>query len=132
MQKYGLVSLALYESNDIGSTAQLLIFIRGVTENFQISEELLAMVSLKDRTRGSDLCDAVSDVIDKSNKILLIKAIVSVSLCISGWRSLQDRKSIRSRYSAERKNSGEFRIRLDTLPLYYSLGSTGGTCFQHE
>ena len=67
VEKYVSVSLALDESTDIGSTAQLLVFIRGVTEDFQISEELFAMVSLKDRTRGSDLCDAVSDAIDKSN-----------------------------------------------------------------
>ena len=53
------MSLALVESTDIDSTAQLLIFIRGVTENFQIFEELFAMVSLKDQTRGSDLCDAI-------------------------------------------------------------------------
>ena len=50
IEKYVSVSLALDESTDIGSTAQLLIFIRGVTENFQISKELFAMVSLKDRT----------------------------------------------------------------------------------
>ena len=67
IEKYVSVSLALDESTDIGSTAQLLVFIRGVTEDFQISEELFAMVSLKDRTRDSDLCDAVSDAIDKSN-----------------------------------------------------------------
>ena len=67
IEKYVSVSLALDESTDIGSTAQLLIFIRGVTENFQISEELFAMISLKDRTRGSDLCNAVSDAIEKSN-----------------------------------------------------------------
>ena len=67
IEKYVSVSLALDESTDIGSTAQLLIFIRGVTENFQISEELFSMVSLKDRTRGLDRCDAVFDAIDKSN-----------------------------------------------------------------
>ena len=35
IEKYVSVSLALDESTDIGSTAQLLIFIRGVTENFK-------------------------------------------------------------------------------------------------
>ena len=76
IEKYVSVLLALNEFTDISSTAQLLIFIfyssnsyfyREVTENFQISEELFAMISLKDRTRGSDLCHAVSDAIDKSN-----------------------------------------------------------------
>ena len=67
IEKYVSVSLALDESTDIGSTAQLLIFIREVTEDFQISEELFAKLSLKDRTRGSDLCETVTDAIDKSN-----------------------------------------------------------------
>ena len=68
IQKYVPVSLALNESTNIGSTAQLLVFIRGVRADFQISDELLAMVSLKDRTRGSDLCDAVSDAMNKNIK----------------------------------------------------------------
>ena len=67
IEKYVSVSLALDESKDIGSTAQVIIFIRGVTEHFQISEELFAMLSVKDRTRGSDLCYTVTDAIDKSN-----------------------------------------------------------------
>ena len=42
IQKYVPVSLALDESTNIGSTAQLLVFIRGVREGFQISDELLS------------------------------------------------------------------------------------------
>ena len=50
-EKYVTVSLALDEyTTNIGSTAQLLIFIRGATKNFQISDKLFAMISLKDRT----------------------------------------------------------------------------------
>ena len=61
------MSVVLEEFKGIGSTAQLLIFIRGITEDFQMLEELFAMVSLKTRTRDSDLCNALSDAIDKSN-----------------------------------------------------------------
>jgi len=50
VQKYVSVSLALDESTDLVSTAQLLIFLRGVTNDFQVLEELLALVSLKKRT----------------------------------------------------------------------------------
>ena len=50
VQKYVSVSLALDESTDRVSTAQLLIFLRGVTNDFQVLEELLALVSLKKRT----------------------------------------------------------------------------------
>ena len=51
IQKYLSVSLALDEFKDIGSTAQLLIFMREVTEDFQISEELFAVVSLSAAVR---------------------------------------------------------------------------------
>ena len=37
-------------SMDVGSIAQLLIFLQEVTETFQISEEYSATVSLKDET----------------------------------------------------------------------------------
>ena len=54
-------------SMDVGSIAQLLIFLQEVTETFQISEEYSATVSLKDETGGCGLYDAVSYAIDKSN-----------------------------------------------------------------
>nr|XP_022902476.1 EPM2A-interacting protein 1-like [Onthophagus taurus] len=46
---------ALDESTDISSTAQLLIFIRGVTQDFEVLEELLRMCSLKGQTKGVDI-----------------------------------------------------------------------------
>lgn len=49
----GAFSVTLDESTDISDTAQLLIFIRTVTEDFEIGEELLSMESLKDRTMGN-------------------------------------------------------------------------------
>ena len=47
VEKYVSVSLALDESTNIGSIAQLLIFIRRVTKDFQISKEHFSMVNLK-------------------------------------------------------------------------------------
>ena len=38
-----------------------------MTEYFQISEELLTLVSLRDQTSGCDLFDAVSDANHQSN-----------------------------------------------------------------
>ena len=53
------------ESNDVRDTAQLLIFVRGINDNFEIIEELLAMQSLKGATRGEDLFLKVTGVIDR-------------------------------------------------------------------
>ena len=42
-KKYKFFSLALNESMDVQDTVQLLIFIRGVNENFETCEELAAL-----------------------------------------------------------------------------------------
>lgn len=45
---------ALDKSNDIKDTAQLLIFIRGINDKFESTEEFLIMESIKGTTRGVD------------------------------------------------------------------------------
>lgn len=52
-------SLALDETTDIKDTSQFAIFIRGVDNQMNITEELLDLVSLKDTTTGQDIKDAV-------------------------------------------------------------------------
>ncbi|KAF8792604.1 General transcription factor II-I repeat like protein [Argiope bruennichi] len=47
-------SIAMDESTDINDTAQLVLFIRGVNENFEITEELAYIRSLKGTTTGGD------------------------------------------------------------------------------
>ena len=64
--KFVVFSLALNESTDIGDTAQLLIFLRGVTDDSRIFEELLALVSLKNCTRGCDSFNTVCGIIDEN------------------------------------------------------------------
>ncbi|CAK1590621.1 unnamed protein product [Parnassius mnemosyne] len=59
-------SLALDESTDISSTAQLLIFIRGVTKDFEVLEELLGMCSLKGQTRGVDILNVLLNECSKT------------------------------------------------------------------
>ncbi|XP_027861956.1 general transcription factor II-I repeat domain-containing protein 2-like [Xiphophorus couchianus] len=64
-ESFNLYSLALDESNDMKDTAQLLIFIRGINDSFETTEELLSMESLKGKTRGEDLYEQVSAVIER-------------------------------------------------------------------
>ncbi|XP_023214267.1 general transcription factor II-I repeat domain-containing protein 2-like, partial [Centruroides sculpturatus] len=57
-------SIALDKSCDVKDTAQLLIFIRANIEDFQISEELLSIVPMKDTTKG-DLFRKIEECILK-------------------------------------------------------------------
>ena len=58
-------SLALDESNDVQDTAQLLIFIRGVNSNFEVTEELAALQSLMDTTTGEDIFGKVCQTMEE-------------------------------------------------------------------
>ncbi|XP_022906223.2 protein FAM200C-like [Onthophagus taurus] len=58
---------ALDECTDISSTAQLLIFIRGVTQDFEVLEELLGMCSLKGQTKGVDILNVLLDECSKTD-----------------------------------------------------------------
>ncbi|GBL59021.1 General transcription factor II-I repeat domain-containing protein 2A [Araneus ventricosus] len=53
--QFKFCSIAMDESTDINDTAQLVLFIRGVDENFEITEELVCMRSLKGTTKGCDI-----------------------------------------------------------------------------
>lgn len=63
---FDFFSLACDESKDASDTAKLLIFVRGVDDDMNVTEELLDLQSLKDQTRETDLfasvCSAVDDM----------------------------------------------------------------------
>lgn len=65
--KFEYFSLALDESNDVCSTAQLLIFIRGIDKEFNVTEELAALKSLHGNTKGEDLFLQLIDVFNMYN-----------------------------------------------------------------
>ena len=48
--------LAMDENIDCCDTAQLVIYFRGIDKDFNISEELAAMLSMKGRIIGKDIC----------------------------------------------------------------------------
>ena len=62
---FDFYSIACDESTDTADTAQLLIFLRGVDDNFCITEELFDLRSLKGTTTGKNIFKAVFDAIDK-------------------------------------------------------------------
>ena len=67
-------SLQCDESTDISDTAQLLVFIRMVFEDFTSKEELLGMISLKERTRGIDIFEAFKNLLNDL-KVPLFKLV---------------------------------------------------------
>ncbi|KAI6659388.1 General transcription factor II-I repeat domain-containing protein 2-like [Oopsacas minuta] len=50
---------AMDESTDVSDTAQLTIFVRGVSQNFDVTEEFASLIPMKDTTTGADLLEAV-------------------------------------------------------------------------
>ncbi|XP_071745057.1 general transcription factor II-I repeat domain-containing protein 2-like [Lepeophtheirus salmonis] len=66
--KFLWYSLALDESTDVQDTALLLVFIQEVDANFQLTEELISVESLKDRTTGKDLFSAVENCIARTGR----------------------------------------------------------------
>ncbi|XP_067950220.1 general transcription factor II-I repeat domain-containing protein 2B-like [Watersipora subatra] len=48
-------SLALDESTDVSDTAKLVVFIRGIKDNFDIIEEFLDMASMSSTTPGQEI-----------------------------------------------------------------------------
>ena len=55
-------SFGLDESTGASDTAQPAIFVRGVTDTFEIIEELLNLCPMKGTTRGQDIFDEVDSI----------------------------------------------------------------------
>ena len=60
-------SLALDKSTDIQDKPQMAVFVRYVTSDVIVKEELLDLVELKDTTRGADVKEALETVLVKAN-----------------------------------------------------------------
>uniref|UniRef100_A0A3P9IIY1 SPIN-DOC-like zinc-finger domain-containing protein n=1 Tax=Oryzias latipes TaxID=8090 RepID=A0A3P9IIY1_ORYLA len=60
-------SLACDESTDISDSAQLLVFVRGINADMEMTQELAGLETLRGTTKGEDLFAAVSRVLDKYN-----------------------------------------------------------------
>ncbi|XP_076820963.1 general transcription factor II-I repeat domain-containing protein 2-like [Clavelina lepadiformis] len=74
-------SLAVDESTDCTDTAQLLVFIRGIDDNFNVSENLAGMQSMKGRTTGKHICGEIVDCITTKLSVDFKKL---VGMCTDG------------------------------------------------
>ena len=63
--EFSYYSLAIDESTDSTDTAQVLVFVRGIDNNFNASEELADMQSMQGRTTGKNICSAIIDCVTK-------------------------------------------------------------------
>ncbi len=59
-------SMALDESTDKTDTAQLAIFIRGINEQFEVTEELLSLCPMHVRTTAKDIFQQLCDAIERA------------------------------------------------------------------
>ena len=70
-------SIAIDESTDISKTAQLAIFIRGIDNDFLVTEELLDIYPMQGRTTGEDIFLALKKVFKKFN--LTYNRLISIT-----------------------------------------------------
>lgn len=65
VKSFQYFSLALDESTDVSDTAQLLVFVRGVDEGFETTQELAGLASLHGQTTGEEIFNHVLPVINE-------------------------------------------------------------------
>ena len=83
-------SLALDESGDIKDTAQSM-FIRGVSSELSVHEDLLVLVLLHSLTRGVDIKEAVAELLDEKFPDVSLNKLSG--LTIDGISSMTGKKN---------------------------------------
>ena len=104
--------IACDERTDATDTMQVLIFLRGVDDNFCCTEELLDMMSLKGTTTGRDIIEAVSEAVEKMGLKWdkLCGVTTDGALAMTG-----ERKRMASRVCAKVKESGGETVRMHCI-----------------
>ena len=86
--EFSYYSLAIDESTDSADMSQLLVFVRGIDDNFNISEDLADTQSMQSRTSGKDICTATVDCAieklssDSKNTVTKNRALTMLQLCV--------------------------------------------------
>ena len=81
-------SIALDKTTDKPDSAQVLYFIRGITRDFLCYEELLALGTLTEKSRGGDIFENLKEVCNK----LQLNVINLVSVGTDGAPAIKAKK----------------------------------------
>ncbi|XP_065811264.1 general transcription factor II-I repeat domain-containing protein 2-like [Labrus bergylta] len=109
---FDFYSIACDESTDATDIAQLLIFLRGVDDNFSCTEALLDMMSLKGTTTGKDIFEAVSEAVEKMG----LKWEKLCGVTTDGAPAMTgERKGMASMVCAKVKESGGEAVRMHCI-----------------
>lgn len=65
VNKFEWFSLALDESTDVTDSAQVLMFVRGVNKDFEVTEELLDVLTMESTCTGNDIFNKVIESLNK-------------------------------------------------------------------
>ncbi|XP_042204163.1 general transcription factor II-I repeat domain-containing protein 2-like [Homarus americanus] len=103
VKSFTAFSVAFDESTDVSDVAQLAVFIRGVDENMQVTEEFVKLVPMKGTATGDDIFVRLVGALDK----LGVDWAQTVSLATDGAQQmLQKVPCSNFRYSARFQQNG--------------------------
>ena len=59
-------SVALDETTDVTDTAQLAVYVRGIDDNVEVTEESLTVIPMSGQTTAQELFHQLCDAIEKA------------------------------------------------------------------
>lgn len=86
--RFSAFSIVCDESTDISNSAQLLVFFRGINEDFEVCQELAGLETRKGTTRGINIFMAMQQVMDKNSlKWENLSGIKTEGAVVEPWES---------------------------------------------